>query len=129
MCNTKLINITYISRKAFIVAMEMAFVSEYSRDKEMTCNGYKIDIDTNSLLLSEYSNKSDVIKFPYIFNKQQTIDFAYGWLESVEPNEPEPDTDGSCKKGFQITTDGTGCGSKDWGIFIAIKPVWIVYGK
>src|ERR1700741_2864016 len=107
------VDITHRSKKAFIVAMEVVYTSEYENDKEIICKGYKIE--NGSLILCSYSEIC--IPFAYPFNKQQAIEFAWGWLESVEPNIPTPDTDGSVEKGFIVTTKGTGVGSKDWGTF------------
>lgn len=120
------IKIIHRGLDAFRVAMDAAFVSQYPRDKEHKCNGYVIK--DGRLILSKYADK-EIIKFPYEYTKEQTIQFAWGWLESgVQPTGREPDTDGSTKIGFEVSSEGT-----DWqgihGTFIGIKPVWLVYGK
>lgn len=139
--NVNEFSIKYTGRRPFEVAVQMAFVSEYEREaKPVTINGYKI-ID-NVMYLSRYSDKPDIIKFPYPFNMKQVTDFIYGWLENSKPTGEEPDTDGSTKHGWVICNyenakDGqyfydapiNKQFSNDWGLLFCVKPVWLVYGK
>lgn len=89
------------------------------------CNGYKV-VD-NELYLSRYSDKCE--KFPYEFNLQQTVDFAWGWFKSNKPSYNEPSTDGSTAIGFELSTERSGVGSSDWGMFCSVKSIWFIYGK
>jgi len=114
------------TKEAFELGLKLIALDNVPFDKEFRCNGYKI-ID-NELFLSRYSDKCD--KFPYEYNLQQTIDFAWGWYEAnKKPTANEPDTDGSTKVAFELTTERSGCGSQDWGMFCSVKPIWFVYGK
>jgi hypothetical protein len=92
-------------------------------EKRFRCIGYKIE--DGKLYLSKYSEKCT--RLPYDLDLQQTIDFAWGWLENNKtPLEKEPDTDGSTKEAFLVTTD---VGYSDWGIMASVEPIWFVYGK
>lgn len=119
------------TKEAFAMAFQLIFLDQYrygkNGNKELCkCNGYKIK--NNELFLSRYSDKCE--KFPYEYNIQQTIDFAWGWWENnKKPTEREPDTDGSTKVAFEVSTERCGVGSEDWGMFVSVKPIWFVYGK
>ena len=117
------------TKEAFEQAFRLVFLDVFrynGSNKEYKCNGYKIK--DNELFLSKYSDKCE--KFPYEYNIQQTIDFAWGWWENNKnPNGKEPDTDGSTEVAFEISTERCGVGSDDLGMFLSVKPIWFVYGK
>ena len=125
------VTVQHNTKEAFEMAMRLIFLDNFryekgSHEKKFSCNGYQIE--NNQLFLSKYSEKCT--KFAYEYNIQQTIDFAWGWWENNQkPSEEEPDTDGSTKVAFLITTENCGVGSSDWGMFVLIKPIWFVYGK
>jgi len=123
------VTVAQTTKEAFAMAMNLVFLDNYSykgSEKIYKCIGYKIE--NNKLYLSKYSDKCT--KFAYEFNIQQTIDFAWGWWENnKKPTAEEPDTDGSTKVAWRLTTEGCGVGSEDWGMFVSIEPVWFVYGK
>ena len=129
------IKIRYRSKQVFDVAMQVAFTSEYTNKNNsflLKAVGYKI-VD-NKMYLFDFKSKDedkDLIVFPYAMNLQQCIVFVWGWLENTKSTEAYPDTDGSVEQGFKITTEGCGWrgGSGFYSSFIAITPVWIVYGK
>lgn len=118
------------TKEAFEAAFRLVFLDVYSytngMEKLSLCNGYLIK--NNELFLSKYSEKCTT--FPYKYNIQQTIDFAWGWWENNQiPNGHEPDTDGDTEVAFEISTKRCGVGSEDWGFFVSVKPIWFVYGK
>jgi len=114
------------TREAFEIAFKLLALDNAPFGKEFKCCGYKII--NNELFLFRYSDKCE--KFPYEFNLKQTIEFAWGWWENNQkPNEVEPDTDGSTKVAYEISTERSGVGSFDWGTFVSLKPIWFVYGK
>lgn len=127
------INIEYRGKHVFDLAMKLAFTSEYIRDKPQTVCGYRIF--NNSIFLHGYISDSDknegYVPFPYEMGLDECISFVWGWLQKTKPTYNEPDTDGSVDQGFKITTDGTHWRGGDCfhGTFIAITPIWIVYGK
>ena len=115
-----------IEKESFDLAMRLITLNEKPYSKDFACNGYKI-ID-NELYLSRYSDKAE--KFPYEYDLEQTISFAWGWYKSNQkPTNNQPDTDGSTKVAFELSTERSGVGSQDWGMFCSIKPIWFVYGK
>jgi len=124
------VDVKHTTKEAFKLAMELVFIDNCSWNSELRkevffCNGYSIK--NNELFLSKYSDKCTL--FPYKYNNDQTIEFAWGWLQHVKPSYNEPDTDGSTGLGFEITTKKSGVGSNDWGMFASISPIWMVYGK
>ena len=113
-------------KQAFELALKLISIDNTPMGKDFKCEGYKI-ID-NELFLSYYSEKAE--KFPYPYNLEQTINFAWGWIENnKKPNGHAPDTDGSVAEAFEITTLRCGVGSDDWGMMCSVKPIWFVYGK
>lgn len=115
-----------ISKESFELGLKLIALDEVPFNGVFKCNGYKII--NNELFLSRYSD--DCTKFPYEFNLQQTIDFAWGWFEANKnPLTQEPDTDGTTKVAFELSTERSGIGSSDWGMFCSIKPIWFVYSK
>lgn len=118
-------------REAFDLAFQLIALDECVWDKEhrkdvFKCNGYRLN--DNRLFLSRYSDKA--VRFPYDFNLEQTINFAWGWWQAnPEPTERHPDTDGSIEVGWRVTTEMCGVGSDDWGMFAMVEPIWFVYGK
>lgn len=111
-----------ITKEAFEMGMKLISIEQ----DNFKCDGYKI-ID-GELFLSRYSDKC--VKFPYKYNLQQTIEFAWGWFEAnKKPIKEEPDTDGHTRVAFELTTEKSGVGSYDWGMFCSVKPIWFVYGK
>lgn len=120
------VTVKHTKKIAFEMALELISKENTPMGKDFKCEGFKI-ID-NELFLSNYSNSAE--KFPYPYNLEQTICFAWGWLEhNKTPNTEEPDTDGSVSEAFEITTKRSGIGTNDWGMMCSIKPIWFVYGK
>lgn len=115
-----------IKKKAFKIGLKLISIDWLLPKGQFKCIGYKI-ID-NELFLSAHSDKCE--KFPYEYNLQQTIDFAWGWYEAnKKPSTDEPDTDGSTKVAFELSSERTGYLDQDWGMVCSVKPIWFVYGK
>ena len=115
----------------FKVAMASIFIDEYSKPGEQPkpTFGYRVDDGCLFLYTEPYSPNPNITVFPYPFNKEQSIAFAWGWLEHQEPVETQYGGDGSSYKGFQVTTEKTGWQDTHQSTFVRIKPVWIFYGK
>lgn len=114
------------TKEAFSLGMRLIALDAVAHNAQFKCDGYKII--NNELFLSWYSK--DCVKLPYEFDLQQTIDFAWGWYEAnKKPILPRPDTDGSTKVAFELSTQRTGVGSQDWGMFCSVKPIWFIAGK
>ena len=80
------------------------------------------------LALHWVDNKKNVNLFPYEMNFQQATEFAWGWLEK-EPMGRQPDHDGDNGRGFYLFTHSWGMVNSDYTAFIAMKPIWAMYGK
>lgn len=90
--------------------------------------GYKIVDNKKLILYWTKTDRTDMTAFPYEFTLSQAAEFAWGWLEHAE-YEPEPDIDGSNHKGFTVYNDAWGHIGREWQAFVAIEPVWQMYGK
>ena len=113
-------------RKSFDAAFHLIGQMLKPYNKPFKFVGYKI-ID-NVLFLHQYSSSCNL--FAYEFNVQQATEFAWGWWENNQkPNDDEPDTDGSTKVAFEVSTENCGTGSRDWTTVVSIKPIWFIYGK
>jgi len=127
------ISIKFISKPVFDASMRLAFMDEYESKKPLEVIGYRIQKNTMYLFNYKTDSNSGVgfVNLPYAMGVEEVISFVYGWLAKTKPDYEEPDTDGSVEQGFEITTDGTDWrgGSQFYGSFIAIRPIWIVYGK
>lgn len=126
------INIEYIGKHVFDLALQLSLTSEYKQDKTQEIYGYKIH--NNSLYLFGYKDNKgipDFVPFPFAMGLHEIQTFCYGWLCHAEPIGEYPDTDGSVENGFRITTDKCDWrgGSGFYGSVIRIEPIYIVYGK
>jgi len=89
--------------------------------------GYKII--NNTMILYWCEKGKDIVKFPYQMNSEQINEFVWGWLQNVEPNTPEPHTDGSTGKAWEFNACEWGLVDNEDYEFITITPIWFVYGK
>lgn len=88
--------------------------------------GYRVH--ENNMVL--YWAKSDkMTPFPYEMSITDATNFVSGWLQKTEPNHPRPDHDGDNEKGFRIFNEDWGHVFGEWQAFIAITPIWAMYGK
>lgn len=82
----------------------------------------------NKLIL--YWAKSDKMQpLPYEMKVEETINFAWGWLEKNDPKGEPMDHDGDNGKGFRVYNDSWGHVQGEWQAYIAIEPIWALYGK
>lgn len=68
-------------------------------------------------------------KLPFDMSTAQATEFAWGWLEKEPVAYSEPDHDGENGMGFHIFTEGWGQVNGDYSAFVAMKPIWAMYGK
>lgn len=69
----------------------------------------------------------DATPLPYAMGPEEAVSFLKGWLRRLDKTtgwEREPDTDGTTKRGWRVTTDGL-----DWLGGVSMRTEWIVYGK
>lgn len=77
-----------------------------------------------------YWAKSDKMQqLPYPMTIDETINFAWGWFMKNEPSMKEPDHDGDNEKGFRVFNESWGHVLGEWQAYIAIEPIWAMYGK
>lgn len=89
--------------------------------------GYRIDA-TRGLVL--YWVKCEgITELPYEMCAAEAIEFAWGWLQKQRPTEPKPDLDGDIENGFKVYTETWGQLRGEYQAFLAIKPIWALYGK
>jgi hypothetical protein len=75
------------------------------------------------------SSAKNINLLPYEMSVDQVIEFAWGWLEKEPVGHNQPDHDGDNGKGFHMFTHSWGMVNSDYTAFVAIKPIWAMYGK
>lgn len=90
--------------------------------------GYRVH-DGSLVFYWTGSDTSKMIPFPYEMDIQQMIEFAWGWLLKNKPVGPEPDHDGDNGEGFKVYNEDWGHVFNEWQAFVAITPIWALYGK
>ncbi len=113
------IDISSEGKKDFDLAIKIAIGSK-------STIGYRVH--ENCLVLYSVTSKK-MIDLPYGMNPQETCDFAWGWFERNKPLDKQPDHDGDNEKGFRVFNESWGHVFGEWEAFIAIKPIWAMYGK
>lgn len=113
------IDLTLEGRQDFNHAMRIAI-----GNKKTT--GYRLHENCMVLYWTESKNS---LKLPYPMDTEQTINMVWGWLEYTKPDYPQPDHDGDNGKGFKIFNEAWGHVFGEWQAYIAIQPVWAMYGK
>lgn len=89
--------------------------------------GYRVS-EKKGLILYWSRPKGIFAEFPYEMNLGDAVNFAWGWIEKVA-YPPQPDHDGDNGKGFVIYNEDWGHVDGEWEAFVAIAPVWAMYGK
>jgi hypothetical protein len=74
------------------------------------------------------SRVADAIALPFKLDAEGAADFARRWLAEVE-YPPEPDIDGSVKKGWRLYNEPWGHVEGVYAGICAVTPVWSEYGK
>lgn len=74
--------------------------------------------------------EAHVEKLPFKLTGKSVTGFVQGWLEAEAVYEKEPGIDGSCKKGFYVTTgDGWRMIGRIDYVVALVMPAWTMYGK
>lgn len=71
---------------------------------------------------------SEVRQLPYPMKADAVRDFVWHWLQETDYGQ-EPDHDGSNGRGWRIYNEAWGHVAEDSAAFVAIQPVWAMYGK
>ena len=109
----------------FKLAMQIA-TNKYNGLKTV---GYSIELEGSTMVLY-WSNKHEkMIQLPYEMDAKEITDFVWGWLQKTKPIGPAPDHDGDNGHGFRVYNEAWGHVMHRWEAFIAITPIWAMYGK
>lgn len=84
-------------------------------------------VDDNCLVLYWYEDSS-ATPLPAPLEGDAIVEFVRSWLR-VADYGPEPDHDGDNDKGARVYNEAWGKVSSNWHAFVAIQPVWNMYGK
>lgn len=113
------IDVSLAGKADFELAMKLAV----SNHKTI---GYRIA--ENTMIL--YWTMSDkAAPLPYEMGAEETINFVWGWLQKNPPSGRQPDHDGDNEKGFRIYNESWGHVAGEYQAFVAIAPIWAMYGK
>lgn len=87
-------------------------------------------VHENHLIFYWTKKESDkAVLLPFEMNVQQMTEFAWGWLSKNKPIGPAPDHDGDNEEGFKVFNEAWGHVFNEWQAFVAITPIWAMYGK
>lgn len=118
--DNRVFSITSEGDKDFELAMKIAF----SRNNKAV--GYLVK---DNVLIFYWVKSDDMIPLPYEMDVSQATEFSKGWLKSVKPSQREPDHDGDNEIGFSVWCESWGHVNSDYKAFVAIEPIWAMYGK
>lgn len=105
------------SKEHFDAAIAMA-MSDHKK-----ALSYKID--DNELIM--YWSEDEGTSLPYAMRVDGVIDFAWNWLKSITYSNP-PDTDGSCSKGWKVSTRQDFDSYENYYMF-SVTAEWMVHSK
>ena len=69
-----------------------------------------------------------VQKLPYAMQGRALVEFAWHWLLTADYGR-QPDHDGSNEEGWRVYNETWGHVGSSHYAFVAIRPVWAMYGK
>lgn len=115
------INVISIGRESLGLAFEMAFKS--GRNSVV---GYKVI--PNKGLVYYWSDAHGCTKLPFTLDLTGATDFAERWLAEQDYGR-EPDHDGDNKRGWQVYNEAWNRVGDEYSAFVAVRPMWIEYGK
>lgn len=106
-------------------ALDIAF-GQYSK-----AVGYRVENDPCRLILYwvARANGDDVIPFPAPMDAEASVMFVKAWLKHTAKYGSQPDHDGDNKRGCRVYNETWGNVGRDYRAFVAIEPVWLMYGK
>lgn len=86
-------------------------------------------VEKNTMILYWHDKGKDIQKLPYPMTPDQAAQFVWGWLENTLPDYPEPDTDGSTGKAWELYARSWSVWENETYAYITIRPIWFIYGK
>lgn len=109
----------------FKLAMQLA-TGKYGGHKTI---GYSIELEGSTMVLYWGGKHDKMMPLPYEMNADEIAAFVWGWLQKTKPLGKEPDHDGDNGNGFRVYNEAWGHVMHRWEAFIAITPIWAMYGK
>lgn len=108
----------------FKAALRLAF--DHSPGQKAT--HYRVTKEYGLIFYWTDPKKEDVKELPYVMDYDAAVSFAWNWLKTADYGH-EPDHDGDNGEGFLIFNEDWGHVDHDHYAFVAIKPMWAMYGK
>ena len=98
---------------------------------ELACTDYrnaKGFVKTKDKLVFYWlAENNEATPLPVPMSGEELVPIVVKWLKEEAEYPEEPDIDGSCRRGFRITTEGCSSG---WSyIMFQVLPEWILYHK
>jgi hypothetical protein len=107
----------------FITAMQLA-----TKQGHTQTIGYSLELD-GSVMVLYWAKSEKMTPFPYEMSRSEITAFVWGWLQKMKPLGDAPDHDGDNGHGFRVYNEAWGHIMNRWEAFIAITPIWAMYGK
>lgn len=89
--------------------------------------GYTVD-DEKGIIFYRYPRDA-MTPFPSELSADRCAEIAYDWLTTKAKYGKKPDHDGDNEPGWLCYCDGWGWVDGFDGSFVAVKPMWMMYGK
>lgn len=81
-----------------------------------------------SRLILFWAGSNTMTKVPSPMNVGAIVPFIKSWLEAQDYGK-QPNHDGDNGKGWRVYNESWGHVAGIWEAFVAIEPVWLLYGK
>jgi hypothetical protein len=78
--------------------------------------------------LPDAYEKLGIVKSLYPMQAEHVFSFVKPWLAQASLGR-KPDHDGDNERGWHVYNESWGHISGDWRAFLAIRPIWAMYGK
>lgn len=75
-----------------------------------------------------WAEHDQMSKLPAPMTAEQVEPFVKAWLGAADYGR-QPDHDGDNGKGWRVYNEAWGHVAGSWEAFVAIEPVWLMYGK
>jgi hypothetical protein len=83
---------------------------------------------TGKRLVFYWSTTVNMNPFPAPLSYEDVVPFVKAWLKAADYGQ-QPDQDGDNGKGCRVYNEAWGHVAGDHYAFVAIEPVWLMYGK
>lgn len=110
------------SEGSLLEAMQIAF-----RHSSQRAIGYRV-CAAKGLIFYQYDSSPMMTRLPFKLDAAGAADFASRWLAEQDYGT-QPDHDGGNGKGWRLYNEAWGHVDGEYQAFVAVKPVWAMYGK